>query len=159
MLTLIRRKPEAAPRVAVADVAAELGMAAVDPRRHGFPVDSADTLSLADATALIDRVTAARDEQNAAWKLYLEACDAWTEGRTEALRVAAAAKAIECRRKDKAPGPSHALVREAGREAAAQYERTVPRPSWDGEQGFGGHCRLLHAAAGQAAAATAGGVS
>lgn len=142
-------------RIAVQEIAAQLGIPAIEPRRFGFAVTSDDTLSLADATALIEQFTAEADERAAAWGVYLEGCRAWQDGRAEAYRAAAATAYTAAFREGKGPGESGGLARTAGREAAGSFERTVPRPAWRGEPGFGNNCPLMYPDAAELGAATA----
>ena len=132
-------------RITVQEIAAQLGVPAIEPRRFGFAVTSDDTLSLADATALIEEFTAEADERAAAWRLYVESCQGWQDGRAEAYRTAAASAYADAFREGKGPGEANGLGRAAGGDAARSFERTVPRPAWQGEPGFGNHCRLMYA--------------
>ncbi|MCT9107932.1 hypothetical protein N4G69_20220 [Streptomyces mirabilis] len=142
-------------RIAVQEIAAQLGIPAIEPRRFGFAVTSDDTLSLVDATALIERFTAEADKQRAAWRVYVESCRAWLDGRAEAFRTAADTSYDAALREGKGPGESGGLGRTAGREAARSFELTVPRPAWQGEPGFGNNCPLMYADAAELGAATA----
>lgn len=135
------------PRITVQEIAEQLGISAIEPRRFGFAVTSDDTLSVADAAALIERFTAEADERAAAWRLYVEGCQAWQEGRAEAYRTAAATAYADAFREGKGPGEANGLGRAAGAGAARSFELTVPRPAWQGEPGFGNHCALMYASA------------
>jgi hypothetical protein len=77
------------------------------------------------------------------WNEYLEACKAWEAGRAEAWSEAHMAM------RRKAGNTNHVLQyedlgRRAGFTAAAEYERRVVRPAWEGVPGFGNTCRLLY---------------
>jgi hypothetical protein len=69
-------------------------------------------------------------EHAEAWQQHVEANRAWVAGRYRA--AAEAFSAVAGQRVGLANGVVWAAAREAGSAAAAQYERDVPRPTWDG---------------------------
>lgn len=77
------------------------------------------------------------------WQEFLDACRAWEAGRDAAYREA------YVRTRGKAGNAHHVLQyedagRRAGRAAGAEYERTVPRPAWNGVPGLGNNCPLRY---------------
>ena len=64
------------------------------------------------------------------WRRHVEANRAWVAARYQA--AARAASEVARQRDGQANGVTLAAAWEAGNAAAAQYERSVPRPTFDG---------------------------
>ncbi|MFE2428429.1 hypothetical protein ACFXJ5_17040 [Streptomyces sp. NPDC059373] len=151
-MTLLRSKPE--PLVSVAEVAAELGVEVLEPRLFGFDIDPDGSMSLVDAWKLIDRVRQVAAGHDRAWAAFLAACQRWESDRTEAFRNAATEARTEVLRAGHGPGRAQDAAGTAGCGAAEAYERTAPRPMWQGEAGPGNCASLMYVPESEAARPT-----
>ena len=104
--------------------AAELGMH-VKPDWAGRPA-----LSVDDARALASGEARRGVEHMRAWEEHQRATKAWTEGRTKAIYGAAAK--VRAKVGNLGAGSVSAEAQRAATEAAEHYERTVPRPAFNG---------------------------
>ncbi|MET0520779.1 MAG: hypothetical protein ABW156_02220 [Jiangellaceae bacterium] len=115
------RKPEQVEREA-----AELGLL-VKPDWAGRR-----SLSVADARGLASGEARRNLEHDRGWQAHLQACKTWREGRDRAIREAAKKVRAVARRGVPHSGALAADAQRAATNAAEHYERTVPRPRFNG---------------------------
>lgn len=108
----------------------------VGPDWAGCPAVSAE-----DARRIVDAERAAKADHKNGWDGFIRACQQWTEARTEAVRAACRAARDAAPRHLSASGADD-FARRAATGAGAEYERTTPRPEWDGVAGYGNNARL-----------------
>ena len=97
--------------------------------------------SAEDARRIVDAERAAKADHKNGWDGFIRACQQWTEARTEAVRAACRAARDAAPRHLSASGADD-FARRAATGAGAEYERTTPRPEWDGVAGYGNNARL-----------------
>jgi hypothetical protein len=131
-------QPMSDATVTVAEVAAASGRKAADVEREAGElglVVKADwsgrpALSVDDARALASGDARRTLEHERAWEAHRVATKAWTEGRTKVIYGAAAK--VRARVGNEGAGSVSAEAQRAATEAAEHYERSVPRPAFNG---------------------------
>ena len=88
-------------------------------------------LTVDEARALVGGDARREVEHAQGWEAHQRECKAWREARDGAAREAAA-KVRAAARRGAPPGMVSAQARQAAFDAAEHYERTVPRPRFNG---------------------------
>ena len=126
--------------VTIAEVAAAMGrkpeQVEAEAAELGMPVKpdwaGRRSLTVDDARGLASGEARRNLEHNRGWQAHLQACKLWREGRDRAIREAAKKVRAMARRGVPQSGALAADAQLAATDAAKHYERTVPRPRFNG---------------------------
>jgi hypothetical protein len=128
------------PMVTVAEIAAALGTKSAEVEREAAELGmlikpdwaGRRSLTVADARGLATGEARRNLEHDRGWQVHLQACKVWREGRDRAVREAAKKVRAVARRGVPHAGALAADAQRAATDAAERYERTVPRPRFNG---------------------------
>jgi hypothetical protein len=101
------------------------------------------TISVDEARTLVERIDQRRQGAADSWDTFVRECEQWKAGRTAAVNAAyreGRENAPDWASHSKADDHARAIADEAGRE----YERSTPRPAWQGVPGWGNNCPLQY---------------
>jgi hypothetical protein len=127
------------PMVTVAEVAAAMGREPAEVEREAAELGmlvkpdwaGRPSLTVDDARGLASGEARSNLAHDRGWQAHLQACKLWRAARDQAARDAAR-KVRDRAGRGVSPGMVAAEARRAATEAAEHYERTVPRPRFNG---------------------------